>query len=287
MKYTKIHDRFIKYFRETKLRDRLERRDSKDERLDKDYIYTEVHHILPRSLDGDNSDNNLVELLPEEHLFIHKLRYKSYNCREDMLAVRFMINGFASKNKHKLCLTKYILKSYAWMKQENASFRKTIGWHTASGRERISKARKGTVVVKDAAGGGMIGSVAVSHPNVLNGTWVHHSTGRILSNDRKNEISNRMSGGNNPNANSMTNDEIIDLGVRSAIDNGRILSYTRMISHFNEEYDIKIPNHRFKPLKGFYDEIELRTGMIYSSMTEERKNNIRLGVLSELENRKK
>lgn len=35
--------------------------------------YKEVHHIIPRSLGGDNSTNNLVELTAKEHFICHKL----------------------------------------------------------------------------------------------------------------------------------------------------------------------------------------------------------------------
>ena len=38
--------------------------------------YTEKHHIIPKSLDGDNSVDNLVKLLAREHFICHLLLIK-------------------------------------------------------------------------------------------------------------------------------------------------------------------------------------------------------------------
>lgn len=40
--------------------------------------YTEVHHILPRALGGDNSTDNLVRLTAKEHFICHLLLTKIY-----------------------------------------------------------------------------------------------------------------------------------------------------------------------------------------------------------------
>jgi len=37
--------------------------------------YSEIHHIIPRSEGGDNTDNNLVTLTAREHFIAHKLLY--------------------------------------------------------------------------------------------------------------------------------------------------------------------------------------------------------------------
>lgn len=39
----------------------------------------EIHHIVPKSLGGLNTKNNLVLLTPREHFLAHKLLYKHYN----------------------------------------------------------------------------------------------------------------------------------------------------------------------------------------------------------------
>jgi hypothetical protein len=35
--------------------------------------YTEKHHIIPKSLGGDDRDNNIVKLTPREHFICHRL----------------------------------------------------------------------------------------------------------------------------------------------------------------------------------------------------------------------
>lgn len=48
--------------------------------LDKKSVdfYTEIHHIVPRSLGGDNSQDNLVMLSGREHYIAHMLLWKSF-----------------------------------------------------------------------------------------------------------------------------------------------------------------------------------------------------------------
>ena len=40
--------------------------------------YSEVHHIIPRCLGGDNSQDNLVRLTAREHFIAHQLLYMHY-----------------------------------------------------------------------------------------------------------------------------------------------------------------------------------------------------------------
>lgn len=48
-------------------------------KVNKNYIYYERHHIVPRSLGGDNSKNNLVLLTSKEHFLCHRLLVKFTN----------------------------------------------------------------------------------------------------------------------------------------------------------------------------------------------------------------
>ena len=41
-------------------------------------VYTEKHHIIPRSLGGSNDKNNLIDLLAREHFICHLLLTKMY-----------------------------------------------------------------------------------------------------------------------------------------------------------------------------------------------------------------
>lgn len=193
MDYEKIYNRFIEYFKSTKPIDRLIKRNPNDFRVKSDYLYCETHHILPKALGGKDDEENLVVLLPEEHVFIHHLRYKVFDKRIDMLAVRALVNkytdysvkeknGFAESDELR---TWQVVKHYcSVIKQKSAEFRKKHGWQTKDGVRRISEARTGTMPVIDAITKEVIGSVDVNHPNVLTGKWVHHSKGKISVTDK-------------------------------------------------------------------------------------------------------
>jgi len=190
MNYLRIYEKFINYCKIITPRERLKKRNKLDPRLNDEYLYTEIHHIIPRSLGGLDDKENLIKLLPEEHLFIHQLRWKIFNCREDMLAVRFILNGLKGIKNEEIkkalkskILNKKILNGYAWMKHQIQIFRKKHKWHTDKGLENISKAMKGKCVVKDAKTGEKIGKVDKNHPKVLSGEWVHHSKGTTMVKD--------------------------------------------------------------------------------------------------------
>jgi hypothetical protein len=46
--------------------------------------YTEKHHIIPKSLGGDNSDANLVTLTAREHFICHRLLTKMLSDKNDL-----------------------------------------------------------------------------------------------------------------------------------------------------------------------------------------------------------
>ena len=184
MNYNKIYENFLKYFKETNPKYRLSLRNKNDERLLEDFLYTEVHHITPRSQGGDDSDENLVILLPEEHLFIHFLRYKVFNTRQDFLAFRFCLNGYNNPSSSKKLMKNFVLnrhlrRGYAKLKNDSAKFRKEHGWQSEEGRKRISNARKNKFPAVNVKTGEKIGSVDRNHPKVLSGEWVHQTKGFI------------------------------------------------------------------------------------------------------------
>jgi len=230
MNYKNIHDKLINYCRQTTPRFRLEQRNLKDLRLKNNHIYVEVHHIIPRSLEGTDMINNLVTLLPEEHIFIHMLRWKIFNIRNDILAVRFCLNGY---NKNKTCkpvysLTKSLRMGYAWLKHQSATVRETTGWQTPEGRQRISEARKGTVVVKDATTGIIIGSVETTHPKIKSGEWVHHSKGRKASLKERIKLKERSKGIKNSNSCGLNDSYFIEKGIELSKEFNRIINWQEM-----------------------------------------------------------
>lgn len=271
MNYKKIHDKTVEYIRCTTPKDRIFKRNQNDYRLNFASVYVEIHHIIPRSLGGVDAMNNLVEVLPEEHIFLHMLRYKLYRKREDALAVRFMLNGFDSENVYKnmkIFLTKKIRMGYSWLRSHAQFLRKTEGWHTEGGRNRISESRKGTMPVKDTNTNEIIGSVSVNHPNVISGKWVHHSKGRKQSQQEINFKKEHNKGQNNPNASGLDENYFIQKGVEMYKEFGIILSWGRMLELSNSRNFpwIKSLKSRFggKSFAGYYEQLEKLTRANYN-----------------------
>lgn len=75
MNYKRIYDEFIS--------DRSSKQDIKG--------YFETHHILPRSLDGTDEQNNLIKLTASDHLFAHALLARIY--KDKMISALFLMNG--------------------------------------------------------------------------------------------------------------------------------------------------------------------------------------------------
>lgn len=238
MDYQKLYIKFMNEWKKSSPRSRLEGRDPTSKRLG-EALYVEVHHITPKAVGGGNELENLVTLLPEEHLFAHKLRYKGFNQRNDMLALRYCLNGMSSKESVRLArsdlrLTKAIMKNYAWIRQQSASFRKKHGWQTADGRSRISTARLGKMPVKDAITGSKIGSIDIDHPKIKSGEWVHHSKGREFGQIERKQISERCMGSSNPNYCPFTDDEILSSAYSyfsNLKQNDECLSISKWIKH--------------------------------------------------------
>ena len=53
-------------------------------------IYTEKHHILPRHMGGDNSEENLVKVTMRQHILLHLLLWKAHNSIKDKMAYLIM-----------------------------------------------------------------------------------------------------------------------------------------------------------------------------------------------------
>ena len=280
MNYLKLHNNAVNYFKTTDPKDRLRKRNPNDLRLNDESIYVEIHHIIPRSLGGLDDLTNLVEVLPEEHIFIHMLRYRIYRKREDMLAVRFMLNGFDNKNifkgDFKVTLTKKLRMGYAWLRSHAQGLRAEEGWHTPEGRENISKARKGKMPVKNAKTGELLRKmVPVDHPKVLLGEWVHHSKGRVQSQKEVEQKRAAFRGQNNPNASGLTEEYFIKKGLEAFDEFGYILSWPSMLklSQTRNFKWIKSLRSRFggRGILGYLEIMENKTGSKYDPNANQRK----------------
>lgn len=69
-------------------------------------IYTERHHILPKSLGGNDESDNLVDLTAREHFIVHLLLAKIYG--GPMITAAFIMSNYG----------KYGSKEYGWLKEQ-------------------------------------------------------------------------------------------------------------------------------------------------------------------------
>lgn len=186
--------------------------------------YFEKHHIIPdfmflnrkrtgkpgHMLGNPNDACNIVLLTPREHFICHVLFHKimkgtKYEYQAGS-ALIFFFNKFDAVHPR----TKFSLKSKSkWYEKCRLA-----------GISNISAARTGTMPVKDAITGIMIGSVQLAHPKVLAGDWVHHSKGRIVTASERASKKLETSGTKNPNYSGITDKQIYEFAQAYFIPRG-------------------------------------------------------------------
>jgi hypothetical protein len=263
MDYKKLYYKLCNYCKTVDITERMKVRDKLDERLYKEYIYTENHHIIPKHAGGKDVHHNLVRMLPEEHFMAHLIRYKAYNDKNDFISVRFMINGFLNKSYITDIPKKTMNKMIGRYKQKVGEFRKNHTWHTSEGVKRISESKQGTMPVVDSITGDKIGSVPTNHPNVLSGKWVHHSSGKVSVTDldgNKKYISSveyqnnkdiykpnsgDTNGIKNPRYSGITDAQLVDYLIEfsTKVGVGYLIGWPRVNSFYREKYNIPMPKH--------------------------------------------
>ena len=113
--------------------------------------YTEKHHIVPRSLGGDNSVSNLVRLTAKEHFVCHRLLTKmvcedAAKIKMHNAAFQMTINS-SNQERHKITARTYeVLKR----NKSTAMMGNTHGCRpmSAETKRKISEAKKGKSVNK-------------------------------------------------------------------------------------------------------------------------------------------
>lgn len=104
--------------------------------------YTEKHHVIPKSLGGDNSPENIVKLTAREHFICHLLLTKFVT--ETFLNKKMLnaLGKFVQKNKHQ----KRVLNSRQYDFVRTAISKANKGRvYSLESREKISKSNKGRV----------------------------------------------------------------------------------------------------------------------------------------------
>lgn len=117
-------------------------------------IYTEKHHIIPKSIGGNNNKNNIITLYPREHLMAHLLLVKIFPASKELLYAANMMTNSNGNNLQKRNNT----KTYEWLKKKfsllrkesmkgsnNHRFGKSMSDET---KAKISNAKKGKISPK-------------------------------------------------------------------------------------------------------------------------------------------
>lgn len=207
MDYVKLYARITSSFQQTTPFGRLIKRSPTDSRFSQP-LYTEIHHILPRSQGGSDDPSNLVVVLPEEHLFLHWVRFKAHGCRADYDAVKFCLGGILKRKLSSQAINKTIRKSYAMIRSQSYFKRKANEYHTASTRKKISLAMKGRIPCYDPITNSVI-SVYATDPRYMSGEIKHHMHGKLQSAARRAKRK-PSDGSNNQNYRNISHAKIIE-----------------------------------------------------------------------------
>lgn len=63
--------------------------------------YYEIHHIIPKYMNGSNNIDNLIKLTYRQHILAHLLLWRKYNNNEDLCAYKLM-KGLNSNRKSEI-----------------------------------------------------------------------------------------------------------------------------------------------------------------------------------------
>lgn len=261
--------------------------------------YYESHHIIPECLfkkrkrngisgfiEGSPDDkNNKVLLTAREHFICHVLLYKIFSKTPYEYKLGSSLLFF---------FTKVIDPKHPRMNNFNYQS-KTYEKYRLLGIENISKANKGFITVRDSVSGELVGRVSVRDPNVISGRWVHHTKGRKIS---KQERENRKStsGCDNPNYKELTKDRkdrVFTVLENSLIENHLIIKLldSNLKNEFKEfnKISVKWIINNFGSYQNLIDEYNLsfnRTVQYnkYFRSTEQRNNSVTFNKLKASKN---
>lgn len=128
-------------------------------RIKNDSYYYERHHIIPKCMGGNNSEDNLVLLTAREHYVAHKLLWKINKNNRSLFFAYFSMSNMKNQYHNRIKITS---KEYERLKIVNSKMvseamtGRTITWankiseshkglkHTKESKRKMSIAKKGT-----------------------------------------------------------------------------------------------------------------------------------------------
>lgn len=96
--------------------------------LSRNDMYVETHHIVPKSLGGDDSSDNLINLLPREHFIAHLLLTKMVENKNDMIRMFWALHRMVFSNMHSRQYD-YHRKTWSKFLRENHHSKRIVGWN--------------------------------------------------------------------------------------------------------------------------------------------------------------
>lgn len=138
------------------------------------YVYYEMHHIIPRSLGGDNRVDNLVLLTPKEHFICHLLLTKMVP-EEHRLKMVYALNITLGTNFPKATSSLY------------TSIRKAVA-------DGVSHHMKGKKKSKDHIAKIQAARVGFKHTTETKQTMSESRRGRTMSVEERQKRSNALKG---------------------------------------------------------------------------------------------
>lgn len=102
--------------------------------------YTELHHIIPKSMGGNNEKTNLIRLSARQHFIAHHLLWKSYQNRE----TNFAFWSMRMKNN----MSQINSKTYSKLKEQHSSYQSELKklynpMFNDEAKQKLSDCRKG------------------------------------------------------------------------------------------------------------------------------------------------
>jgi hypothetical protein len=121
-------------------------------RLTSGNIYYESHHIIPRCMNGNDEQNNLVYLTPEEHYVAHQLLVKIYPNNSKLAHAANM-----------MCVNRTTNKLYGWIRRRLSE---SMKHNNPNKNGNCNRKRKGNYHISEAGKNNISIAMKINNVNV-------------------------------------------------------------------------------------------------------------------------